>query len=199
MQNTIRTALVIGATGSLGHAAAAALLRRGWRVRALHRDPQKAAAANSLPVHWLQGDAMNPGDVLDAARGAEIIVHAANPPNYRNWRGLALPMLDNTIAAAKAHDARIVLPATLYNFGKESARLLRENSPQVPTTGKGQVRVEMELKLQMASIYGVRSIVVRAGDFFGPGAGNSWLTRGMVRAGGRARWVLYPGPRSVGH
>jgi nucleoside-diphosphate-sugar epimerase len=199
MQNTLRTALIIGATGSLGYEAAAALLRRGWQVRALHRDPLKAAAAGSLAVQWIKGDAMNPSDVIAAAQGAEVIVHAANPPNYRNWRGLALPMLDNTIAAAKAHNARIVLPATVYNFGANSAGKLQESSPQIPTTRKGQVRVEMELQLQKASIYGVRSIVVRAGDFFGPAAGNSWLTRGMVRARGRARWVFYPGPRHIGH
>ena len=47
-------------------------------------------------------------------------------------------------------------------------RVLQENSPQIPTTRKGQVRVEMELKLQKASLCGIRSIVVRAGDFFGP-------------------------------
>jgi nucleoside-diphosphate-sugar epimerase len=140
---------------------------------------------------------MNQGDVVEAARGTEVIVHAANPPNYRNWRGLALPMLDNTIAAAKAHNARIVLPANIYNFGKGSATRVRENAPQVPTSRKGQVRVEMELKLQKASVYGVRSLVVRAGDFFGPGAANSWLTRGMVRAGSRR--VFYPGPRDIGH
>jgi nucleoside-diphosphate-sugar epimerase len=200
MQNLTRTALVIGATGSMGREAAAALLRRGWQVRALHRDPPKAAAASSLPLHWVKGDAMNLREVIDAAQGTEVIVHAANPPNYRNWRGLALPMLENTIAAAKTHKARIVLPATVYNFGKDSAQLLKEHSPQIPTTRKGQVRVEMELKLQKASLYGVRSIVVRAGDFFGAGAGNSWLTRGMVQAGGpAARWVFYPGPRDVGH
>ena len=199
MQNITRTALVIGATGSMGREAAAALLRRGWQVRALHRDPVKAGVPGSLPVQWIKGDAMNLDDVIAAAQGTEVIVHAANPPNYRNWRGLALPMLDNSIAAAKAHNSLIVLPATVYNFGKDSARRLTENSPQVPTTRKGQVRVEMELKLQKASLYGVRAIVVRAGDFFGPGAGNSWLTRGMVRARGRTRRVLYPGPRAIGH
>lgn len=199
MQHTPRVALVIGATGSLGYAATAALLRRGWQVRALHRDPLKAASANSLPIQWMKGDAMNLNDVIEAARGTEVIVHAANPPNYRNWRGLALPMLDNTIAAARAHNAGIVLPATVYNFGRDCERRLRETSPQIPTTRKGQVRVDMELQLQKASLYGVRSIVVRAGDFFGPGAGNSWLTRGMVWARGRARWVFYPGPRDIGH
>jgi nucleoside-diphosphate-sugar epimerase len=201
MHSATRTALVIGVTGSIGRELAVALLRRGWQVRALHRDPSAAKASGALPdsVQWTKGDAMQSRDVAEAARGTELIVHAANPPNYRNWRGLALPMLDNTIAAARINNARILLPATIYNFGANSPPVLKENSPQIPTTRKGQVRVEMELRLQKASLYGVRSIVVRAGDFFGPGAGNSWLTRGMVRARGRVRSVYNPGPPDVGH
>jgi nucleoside-diphosphate-sugar epimerase len=201
MQSATRTALVIGITGSIGREVAQALLRRGWQVRALHRDPAAARMSNAPPnsVHWIKGDAMQSSDVVAAARGTELIVHAANPPNYQNWRGLALPMLDSTIAAARSSNARILLPATIYNFGSNAAPVLKENSPQIPTTRKGQVRVEMELKLQKASLYGVRSIVVRAGDFFGPGAGNSWLTRGMVKARGRVRTVYNPGPPEVGH
>jgi nucleoside-diphosphate-sugar epimerase len=197
MQNTYRVALVIGITGSIGREVAAALMGRGWQVRALHRNPTAAAASVCLPkpVQWVAGDAMQLNDVIQAARGASLIVHAANPPNYRNWRGLALPMLDNSIAAAKFCNARILLPATIYNFGAGS-HLLRENSAQVPNSRKGQVRVEMELRLQRASLYGVRSIVVRCGDFFGPGAGNSWLTRMIMTS--RAL-VLDPGTAGVGH
>lgn len=201
MQSSTQTALVIGVTGSLGREVATALLQRGWRVRALHRDPAAAKGSSKLPdsIEWIKGDAMQQADVVAAARGTELIVHAANPPKYRNWRGLALPMLENTIAAARSSHARILLPATVYNFGADSARVLKENSPQVPTTRKGQVRVEMELMLQKASLCGIRSIVVRAGDFFGPDAGNSWLTRGMVSAGGRVRSVYDPAAPGVGH
>jgi nucleoside-diphosphate-sugar epimerase len=201
MKSAARTALVIGITGSIGREVGESLLRRGWQVRALHRDPAAARISDPLPncVQWVKGDAMKSSDVVEAARGTDLIVHAANPPNYRDWRGLALPMLDNTIAAARSSNARILLPATIYNFGSNAARVLRETSPQIPTTRKGQVRVEMELKLQKASLYGVRSIVVRAGDFFGPGAGNSWLTRGMVRSLGRVGAVYNPGPPQVGH
>jgi nucleoside-diphosphate-sugar epimerase len=197
MQNTYRVALVIGITGSIGKEVAAALMGRGWQVRALHRNPTAAAASVSLPkaVQWISGDAMQLNDVIQAARGTSLIVHAANPPNYRNWRGLALPMLDNAIAAAKFCNARILLPATIYNFGA-GIQVLRENSPQIPNSRKGQVRVEMELRLQRASLYGVRSIVVRCGDFFGPGAGNSWLTRGMMNS---RSLVFDPGAAGVGH
>ena len=53
---------------------------------------------------------MNADDVVAAAAGVSVVVHAANPPGYRNWKGLPLPMLESTIAAAKAAGARIVLP-----------------------------------------------------------------------------------------
>ena len=38
-------------------------------------------------------------------------------------------MLDNTIAAAKAGGARILLPDTIYNYGPDVFPLLREESP----------------------------------------------------------------------
>jgi len=201
MRTTQQTALVIGVTGSIGSEVAAVLVSRGWQVRALHRNPSAAAVTSALPqsVQWIKGDAMQLSDVLEAARGTTLIVHAANPPNYRNWRGLALPMLDNTIAAAKAVNARILLPATIYNFGEDAPQILTEDSPQNPSSRKGQVRVEMELKLQQASLYGVRSIIVRAGDFFGPAAGNSWLTRGMTSSSPLQRSVFCPGPANTGH
>src|SRR5215472_2714814 len=104
-----RTALVIGATGGIGSETATALLQRGWRVRALTRDKARAAQdfARLGAVQWIAGDAMREGDVAAAARGASLIVHAANPPGYRDWRGLALPMLKHAIAAARAARARL--------------------------------------------------------------------------------------------
>jgi nucleoside-diphosphate-sugar epimerase len=196
-----KTVLVIGATGSFGGHAAAALLHHGWHVRALARDPAAARASSGprMPIEWVKGDAMRPADVIAAAEGASVIVHAANPPGYRNWRGLAIPMLAATIAAAEAHDARIVLPGTVYNYAPDAGPRIAESAPQVPLTRKGRVRVEMEEMLDDAARRGARVLVLRAGDFFGPAAPNSafiWLTR---RSGGRVRSVYSPGPLEVGH
>ena len=142
---------------------------------------------------------MRPEDVVAAAKGADIIVHGVNPPGYRNWRGLALPMLDSTIAAAKASGARIVFPGTIYNYGPDAFPLLSERSPQNALTRKGKIRVEMERRLEAASRDGVRTLIVRAGDFFGPRAGNSWFTQGMITPGRPVRSILYPGRPDVGH
>lgn len=197
-----RTALIIGATGGIGGEVAAALLRRGWRLRGLARRPDEAArhTARLRAVEWVKGDAMAAADVVAAAQGTAVIFHGANPSRYHDWRGLALPMLHSTIAAAKACGARIVFPGTLYNFGPDAFPVLTERSPQRPLTRKGRIRVEMEQTLQAAAGQGVRTLVVRAGDFFGPRAtGNSWFSAGLVTAGRPIRSVAYPGPQDVGH
>jgi nucleoside-diphosphate-sugar epimerase len=197
-----RTALVIGATGGIGGEVAKALGKAGWQVRALHRAPEQARAAAGArlgKIEWIGGDAMRRDDVVAAAAGASLVLNAANPPFYRDWRGLALPMLANAVAAAQASGARLVLPGNIYNYGPDAGAVLREDSPQHPLTRKGAVRVEMEGMLQRASRAGLRALVVRAGDFFGPIAPSSWFNTAMVRPGQKVRYVLYPGPRAVGH
>jgi nucleoside-diphosphate-sugar epimerase len=196
-----RTALVIGATGGIGGETAKALMKAGWRVRATARDLERARRdfAGLGPVDWVAGDALRASDIVAAADGVQLIVHAANPPGYRNWRGLALPMLASAIAAAKASGARLVLTGTVYNFGPDAGAVVDEQAPQHPLTRKGKIRVEMEEMLRTAAKEGVRSLVVRAGDFFGPEAPQAWFNTAMVQKGKPVRFVLYPGRRDIGH
>lgn len=194
-----RTALVIRATGGVGRAVAEALAAYGWTVRALHRDPDRArAAAPDLAVSWVRGDAMNEADVIAAAQNVGLVFHGANPPGYRRWRELATPMLAHAIAAAKASGARLIFPGNVYNFGPDAGAVVDESSPQNPTTRKGAVRVEMERMLVAAAAEGVRSVVIRAGDFLGDAPG-SWFRAVMVKRGKPLRSVTYPGIRDVGH
>lgn len=191
-------ALVIGATGGIGGATAERLIATGWRVRAMHRDPD--IARQSRPeLDWVRGDAMVEADVVAAAPGAALIVHGANPPGYKNWAGLQLPMLANTVAAAKATGARIVFPGTVYNYGPDAFPLIDEGAPQHPMTRKGAIRVRMETMLRTAAAEGVKVLIVRAGDFFGPKPGANWLSQGIVKPGKPIKAVTYPGPLSVAH
>jgi nucleoside-diphosphate-sugar epimerase len=194
-----RTALVLGASGGIGGEVARVLKARGWRIRALHRKGG-AGSGSRDGYEWVQGDAMNAADVAAAAKGVAIIVHAVNPPGYRNWGKLVLPMLDSTIAAAKANHARVILPGTVYNFGPDAWPTLRESSPQNPSTRKGAIRVEMERRLKQAATEGAPALIVRAGDFFGPrGTGNSWFGAALVRPGNVPAAVPYPGRKDIGH
>jgi nucleoside-diphosphate-sugar epimerase len=205
-----KTALILGATGGVGSALTQALLARGWTIKALTRDPARAALKQPLgdsanqkaagrdpAIGWIQGDAMDRTAVVAAAEGCGLVVHAVNPPGYRDWDKVVLPMMDNSIAAAKAAGARVLLPGTVYNYGPDAFPVLREDSPQQPLTRKGRIRVEMERRLKQS---GVPALVVRAGDFFGGGkSGSSWFAQGLVKAGKPLKSIARPGRGSVGH
>ncbi len=50
----------------------------------------------------------------------------------------------------------------------------------------------MERRLFAASNNGARVLIVRAGDFFGPQAGNNWFSQGLVKPGKPVSAVSYP-------
>jgi nucleoside-diphosphate-sugar epimerase len=192
------TVLVLGATGGIGGEVSRQLRDTGWEVRALQRRAAQPAERRN-GINWIRGDAMSRSDVMAAASGCSVIVHAVNPPGYRRWSELVLPMLDNTIAAACAVGATIVLPGTVYNFGPDAYPVLSEESPQRPVTHKGAIRAEMERRLFAACNNGARVLIVRAGDFFGPQARNNWFSQGLVKPHQPVTAVSYPGRPGVGH
>jgi nucleoside-diphosphate-sugar epimerase len=198
MTDNSNVALVLGATGGIGSEVARQLRDAGWQVRGLRRGLERPGAQPE-GITWIQGDAMNRDEVMAAAQGCSVIVHAVNPPGYLRWAELVLPMLENTIAAAQAHGATIVLPGTVYNYGPDAFPLLREDSAQQPLTRKGAIRVAMEQRLRAATAQGCRAIVVRAGDFFGPRPGNNWFSQGLVKPGRPVTAVSLPGKAGVGH
>ncbi|MGJ5179553.1 NAD-dependent epimerase/dehydratase family protein [Bradyrhizobium oligotrophicum] len=193
------TALVLGLTGAIGGAIAAALARRGFAIRALTRRPAGSRPAPGFAVDWRDGDARDAAAVRAAAEGVSLIVHGVNPPGYARWREDALPMLANTIAAAKAAGATILFPGNVYVYSSASPALVNETTPRRPTTRKGQVRLEMEEMLEQAARDGVPVIAIRAGDFFGPGVGNSWFAQALAKGGLRAKALQRLTQRGIGH
>src|SRR5262249_11399621 len=101
--------------------------------------------------------------------------------------------------AAIAQRATIVLPGTVYNYGPDAFPVIAEDAPQHPTTRKGAIRVALERRLREATQQGARVIIVRAGDFFGPRARQSWFSQGLVNPGRPVTVVRVPGDRGVGH
>lgn len=186
-----KTVLVLGASGGVGGETARALIAHGWTVRGLTRSPREGDG-----IEWRIGDAMNRAAVLAAAEGCDAIVHAVNPPGYRDWDKLVLPMLENSIAAARANNARLALPGTIYNYDPRTAPVIAPDSPQHPNTRKGAIRVRMESAIEHS---GVKAVILRAGDYFGPRPGNSWLSQGLVTPGKPVGRVMVPGKAGIGH
>lgn len=193
-------ALILGLTGAIGGGIAKALAQRGWAIRALTRRPAGNRPTFPFPVEWQHGDALDAASVLAAARGAALIVHGVNPPGYARWREDGLPMLDHAIAAAAQADATLLFPANVYVYSSAAPALVSETTPRTPATRKGQVRLEMEERLERAARdQGLRVIAIRAGDFFGPGVTNSWFSQAFAK-GGLAAPALQPlTPAGIGH
>ncbi len=188
--NTPATVLVLGANGRLGQAAMQAFARAGWRVIAQARQP----AREPLPpgVQWLQADVLDAAAVVRAVPQAELIVHAINP-HYARWATLLPPITAAVIAIARATGATVMLPGNVYNFGRELPPVLSESTPFVASTEKAAQRIALEIELAAS---GVRSIVIRAGDFLGDRG--TWIDLAIAKGLSRGR-VSYPGPVDLPH
>ncbi|HTP75293.1 MAG TPA: NmrA family NAD(P)-binding protein [Burkholderiaceae bacterium] len=187
-------ALVLGANGRLGAAAVRAFAAAGWAVRAQARH----APAEPLPpgVEHV-GLPLDDTAELAAAARARVVVHAVNPP-YPQWAAQALPLLHKGIAVAQRLHATLMLPGNVYNFGESMPALLDEHTPQLPTTRKGHIRAQMERELRELAVSGsLRSVVIRAGDFYGGGTG-SWFDLVIVKNLPHGK-LVYPGPLDVPH
>ena len=105
--------LITGAAGLVGQAACAELARRGWKIRALVRDPAKAAARLAhLQVEFYVGDIRDPASLDRAMEGAGTVVHLAAIAIERKGESYSTTNTDATRnlleAAARAGAKRFV-------------------------------------------------------------------------------------------
>ena len=193
--DTRPTVLILGANGRLGTAAAHAFDAAGWRVQAqVRRAPSTGLPATVVPLRLALTDT---AALAEAACAARVVIHAVNPA-YTRWDAEAMPALQAGLDLAERLGAHFMLPGNVYNFGAGMPALLGEDTPQRPTTRKGEIRVAMERLIEQRTAGGrFTASVLRAGDFFGAGTGN-WFDQAIVKSL-RAGKLVYPGPRDLTH
>ena len=183
---------VLGAAGRLGFAAAEAFREAGWEVKGLVRPGAAWRAPKGIEVI----ETRDRRDAVQAARGTDVVLHALNAP-YPGWAQHALPLAYTAIEVAEQSGSTLIFPGNIYNYGKGMPEVLDETTPMQPTARKGRLRVEIEQRMQEAAERGVRTIILRAGDFFGRGQG-SWFDLVLVKELAKNR-VTYPGRLDVVH
>jgi nucleoside-diphosphate-sugar epimerase len=187
--------LVLGAAGRLGRVAAQAFRDRGWSVVSQVRPGSAAAAVPQTQA--VEAHALDEDTIVQAARGADAILHALNPP-YADWPQLVPQFAAVAISAARSSGATLLFPGNLYVYGAGLPALLDEQTPMHPTSRKGALRLAVEEHMRAAADSGMRTIILRAGDYFGgPGMG-AWFDRVLVSNLGNGR-VIYPGPLNTMH
>jgi nucleoside-diphosphate-sugar epimerase len=119
--------LVTGATGFVGRAVARRLLGEGETLHVLARDPGDAESLREKGARVFAGSVADPNEVADAARGVDVVIHAAAVASHRaatralTWVNVA--GTENVIAAARhVGAARLVFiscaDVTLHNLDR---------------------------------------------------------------------------------
>ncbi|MBZ9906975.1 SDR family oxidoreductase [Mesorhizobium sp. BR115XR7A] len=186
---------ILGANGRLGRVVAKAFIDAGFDVRAVTRTGMVPAELEGATA--VAGDALDRQSLIQATEGVDIIFNGLNPI-YTDW-GKCLPMAENVMAACHANDAQHLFPGTVYNYGSPMPAVISEDTPFHPTTEKGRIRCAMEdLFRREAEARRVRTIVLRAGDFFGGTGSGSWFDL-IVAAKINKGIYTAPGPADLVH
>jgi dihydroflavonol-4-reductase len=180
--------LVTGATGFVGGGITRRLLADGRDVRALSRRPDGATALQALGVEVVPGDVLAPDTVAEAARGCEVVYHAAGVNGFcmrdpGPMRAANVTGTENVIAAcARAGVRRVVYTSSAAVIGEEAGVVATEDTPH-----RGWFLSEYERSkhdaevaaLREAAAHDVELVCVNPASVQGPG-----------RTGGTARLIL---------
>ena len=192
----MKTIAILGARGRLGRTVAKAFLDAGYSVRAITRDGKLPGGLDGAQA--VAADALDQAALIRATEGMDYVFNGLNPL-YTDWVKMCMPMAGNVVAACEANGALHLFPGNVYNFGSPLPAELREDLPFNPTTRKGRIRVEMESLFERAARErNVRTVILRAGDFFGGTGTGSWFDLVMTKKLGKGVYTT-AGPANLVH
>ncbi len=192
----MQTVVILGAAGRIGDAGAKAFLAAGWRVKGVARNAKVATLRPGVEV--IEADAYDRQSLIQAVQGADVILNALNP-KYTEWETAVMPLAENVMAAAEASGALHLFPGNVYNFGHGIGLNTGEDAPQVPSTAKARIRMEAEdLFRQRSEERGVRTTILRGGDFYGGVKPESWLDLFILKDMKKDVFT-WPGPADLPH
>jgi len=167
------TVLILGASGRFGRNAAEAFWNAGWRVHLFDR------SADDLSV---------------ATKGVDVIVNGWNPA-YPDWAAAMPALTSEVIAAARSAGATVLIPGNVYVFGADAPAAFGPDVPHRATNPLGRIRRDMEEAYRRS---GVRTIILRAGDFLDTEASGNWFDMQMAPSLASGK-LTYPGDPNVPH
>lgn len=168
--------IILGSNGHLGHAAMVGFRDAGWAVTGLGRTNRKPVEG----TRFIAGDA-DVSDVVKAAIAeADVIVYGLHLP-YDKWgNGRAERQLQVVLDAMKGSGKTLLFPGTIYNYRADD-RVVSPDLRQSGEKARGGIRIRLEDMIRAAAEAGdIQAIIIRAGDFFGPGNRDEWFGQAML-------------------
>ncbi|HEV3275733.1 MAG TPA: NAD-dependent epimerase/dehydratase family protein [Terriglobia bacterium] len=169
--------LVTGATGFIGGAVARRLLSEGRTVRAMARQPEKAADLEALGAEVVMGD-LGDEDLLErAAQGCAVVIHCAaqvTPADTRTaFEGPNVAGTENVlVACGKCAVKRFVHLSSVAVFGLPGAGVITDASARGPA-GEAYSDSKFGAEEAVWSFCRARSLpftIVRPSCVYGPGS-----------------------------
>jgi dihydroflavonol-4-reductase len=201
--------LLTGATGLLGNAIARVLLREGRTIRALVRNPQKAAAVVPDGCELVQGDVTDAASVLRAMNGCGVVYHAAGLPEQwlpdeKEFDRVNADGTRNVVEAAHKNGvSRFVYASTIdvFRFAPPGVEFdERELDPAPKATAYERSKQAADRIVTEALDKGLAAVFLHPSGIYGPGPltspGTNHLIADLVR--GKVPMLL-PGAIPVVH
>ena len=159
---------LFGAAGAIGRVLTPELVARGHHVRVVGRDAERLRRAFGSQAEIVAADLSDPAQARAAAEGMDAVVYLVGLPYPEFARHPQLTKI--ALEAARAAGVtRFVHVSTVYPFGRPRTPLVAETHPREPHTRKGAYRKAQEdLVLAANDPRGLRTLVVRLPDFYGP-------------------------------
>lgn len=169
---------VAGATGVLGRRIVAECTDRGHEVTGLTRDESGDELVRERGGNPVRGDVLDRGSVIDAAEGADVVVHAATTiPTDTNPSEAAWELNDrvrregarNLVAATAEHDVdRLVLQSIVWVARQPDGRPFDEDAEPHPDRSTRSALTAERIVTEEADGHGFDPVVLRGGYFYAP-------------------------------
>lgn len=185
---------VLGSNGHIGHAAMEAFQAAGWTVTGLGRSNRKPVAGTT----FVAGDASDVAVVRAAIADADVVVNALHLP-YDKWgNGAAEAQLAVVLNALGNSGKTLIFPGTVYNY-RATDRTLSPDLRQDGEKPRGRIRMALEGMIRAGAEAGhYQALVIRAGDFYGPGQRGEWFEQAMLMDAAKGR-LYHLGDLSTRH
>lgn len=184
--------VILGSGGVIGRELARRLPNFTDRVRLVSRSPKRVNSEDDLfPADLLDADA-----TAAAVEGSEVAYLTAGLRySARVWEDEWPRVMRNVIDGCRRHRVRLAFLDNVYAYGRVDGPMT-EDTPYNPCSRKGAVRAKIATSLMDAAAAGeLEAMIVRAADFYGPGADLS-LTDAVViqrvKAGKKPQWLGDP-------
>ncbi|MFT3924720.1 MAG: NAD-dependent epimerase/dehydratase family protein [Myxococcales bacterium] len=196
-------ALVTGASGFVGSALCRALTEAGHHAVGLTRDPERARARVPAEVELVRGGVGLPKDVAAAAKGCEVIFHAAGlapgaaPQRVLRW--LHVAGTENVVRAARHSGARRVVHMSCAEVSLHAGDRMHWDEvrvlPHAPLGAHAQSKLMSEELALAQSDHRLQVTALRPALLWGEGAFDSLAS--LVREGRERGLQLYGGGRNI--